>query len=56
MRQRKAENENIEKNKLEKDELILGKAEILREGEAVTIIGIGKMTATAMKFAKMLEN
>ena len=54
-RQRKAENENIEQNKLEKDELILGKAEILREGEDVTIIGIGKMTATAMKVAKMLE-
>ena len=51
-----AENENIEKNKLEKDELILGQAEILKEGEDVTIIGIGKMTATAMKVAKMLEN
>ena len=34
----------------------LGKAEILKEGEDVTIIGIGKMTATAMKVAKMLEN
>ena len=54
-KQRKAENENIEQNKLEKDELILGKAEILREGEDVTIIGIGKMTSTAMKVAKMLE-
>ncbi len=51
-----AENENIEKNKLEKDELILGQAEILKEGEDVTIIGIGKMTATAMKVSKMLEN
>lgn len=56
LKQKKAEKENIEKNKSEKDELILGKAEILREGEDVTIIGIGKMTATAMKVAKMLEN
>ena len=56
LKQKKAEKENIEKNKLEKDELILGQAEILKEGEDVTIIGIGKMTATAMKVAKMLEN
>ena len=27
----------------------------MREGEDVTIIGIGKMTSTAMKVAKMLE-
>ena len=33
----------------------LGKAEILREGEDVTIIGIGKMTATAMNVANKLE-
>ena len=33
----------------------LGKAEILKEGKDVTIIGIGKMTATAMKVSKMLE-
>ena len=42
--------------KFEKHEKVeLGKAEILQEGEDVTIIGIGKMTATAMKVSKMLE-
>ena len=44
---------DIKFEKHEKDEL--GKAEILQEGEDVTIIGIGKMTATAMKVSKMLE-
>ena len=33
----------------------LGKAEILKEGNDVTIIGIGKMTATAMNVANKLE-
>ena len=33
----------------------LGKAEILKEGKDVTIIGIGKMTATAMNVANKLE-
>ena len=33
----------------------LGKAEVLKEGQDVTIIGIGKMTATAMKVAKELQ-
>ena len=37
------------------EELKLGKSEILQEGEDVTIIGIGKMTSTAMKVANSLE-
>ena len=37
------------------EELELGKAEVLKEGQDVTIIGIGKMTSTAMKAAKELE-
>ena len=37
------------------EELKLGKSEILQEGQDVTIIGIGKMTATAMKVAKELQ-
>ena len=42
--------------KFEKHEdLELGKAEVLKEGQDVTIIGIGKMTSTAMKVAKELE-
>ena len=42
--------------KVEKhEELKLGKSEILQEGQDVTIIGIGKMTATAMKVAKELQ-
>ena len=37
------------------EELELGKAEVLKEGQDVTIIGIGKMTAMAMKVANELE-
>ena len=37
------------------EELELGKAEVLKEGQDVTIIGIGKMTATAMKVANELQ-
>ncbi len=37
------------------EELELGKAEVLKEGLDVTIIGIGKMTAMAMKVANELE-
>ena len=37
------------------EEIKLGKSEILQEGEDVTIIGIGKMTSTAMKVANSLE-
>ena len=37
------------------EEIKLGKSEILQEGQDVTIIGIGKMTATAMKVAKELQ-
>ena len=42
--------------KFDKHEALeLGKAEVLKEGQDVTIIGIGKMTATAMKVAKELQ-
>ena len=42
--------------KFEKHEKIeIGKAEILKEGQDVTIIGIGKMVATAMNVAIELE-
>ena len=42
--------------KFEKHEALeLGKAEVLKEGQDVTIIGIGKMTATAMKVANELQ-
>ena len=37
------------------EEIKLGKSEILQEGEDVTIIGIGKMTSTAMKVANLLK-
>ena len=37
------------------EDIKLGQAEVLQEGKDVTIIGIGKMTANAMKAAKMLE-
>ena len=37
------------------EELELGKAEVLKEGKDVTIIGIGKMTSTAMKASNELE-
>ena len=37
------------------EELELGKAEVLKEGQDVTILGIGKMTAMAMKVANELE-
>ncbi len=37
------------------EDIKLGQAEILQEGEDVTIIGIGKMTSTAMKVANLLK-
>ncbi len=37
------------------EELKLGKSEILQEGQDVTIIGIGKMTSTAMNVANLLK-
>jgi len=37
------------------EELKLGKSEILQEGQDVTIIGIGKMTSTAINVANLLE-
>ena len=42
--------------KMDKQEkLEIGKAEILKEGKDITIIGIGKTTARAMKVAEKLE-
>ena len=37
------------------EEIKLGKSEILQEGQDVTIIGIGKMVATAVKVANEIE-
>ena len=37
------------------EELELGKAEVLKEGQDVTIIGIGKMTATAIRVANEIQ-
>ena len=37
------------------EELKLGRSEILQEGKDVTIIGIGKMTATAMRVANEIQ-
>lgn len=43
--------------KIEKeDKIVLGKAEVLKEGKDVTIIAIGKMVARAMKVAEKIEN
>lgn len=41
--------------KKEKQELVYGKAEILKQGNDVTIIAIGKMVAKAVKIAEKLE-
>ena len=37
------------------DKIDLGKAEVLKEGRDITIIGIGKMVAKAMEVSKELE-
>ena len=37
------------------EEIILGKAEIIKEGADLTIIAIGKMVERAMEVAKLLE-
>lgn len=42
--------------KIDKEEkIVLGKAEVLKVGQDVTIIAIGKMVAKAMKMAKKIE-
>ena len=42
--------------KIEKEEkIVLGKAEVLKEGKDITIIGIGKTVARSMKIAEKIE-
>ena len=47
---------NIKFEKFEKDEeIILGKAEVLKEGNDITIVAIGKMVTRAMEVATILK-